>query len=64
MWYRFAIVKKQTEELIGTGLFYFEDEVDGWEIAYNLSRKSFIKVNNAGGDGFETFGNRRRYALS
>ena len=26
MWYRFAIVKKQTEELIGTGLFYFEDE--------------------------------------
>ena len=26
--------------------------------------KQFIKVNNAGGDGFETFGNRRRYALS
>ena len=39
MWYRFAIVKKQPEELIGTGLIYFEDEVDGWEIAYNLSRK-------------------------
>lgn len=39
MWYRFAIVEKQTKSLIGTGLIYFEEEVNGWEVAYNLSQK-------------------------
>ena len=35
-WYRFALVLKDTDELIGTGLIYFEEEVDSWEIGYNL----------------------------
>ena len=38
-WYRFAIVIKDTNELIGTGLIYYEDEVESWEIAYNLGKK-------------------------
>jgi len=38
-WYRFAIVLKQTKELIGTALIYYETEVEGWEIAYNLGKK-------------------------
>jgi len=39
-WYRFALVLKDTGELIGTGLIYYEDEVSCWEIGYNLG-KSF-----------------------
>ncbi len=38
-WYRFAIVLKSTQELIGTGLIYYEEEVNGWEIGYNLGKK-------------------------
>lgn len=38
-WYRFAIVQKETEDLIGTGFIYFEEEVNAWEIGYNLSKK-------------------------
>ena len=38
-WYRFAIVLKDTYELIGTALIYYEDEVDCWEIGYNLGKK-------------------------
>lgn len=38
-WYRFALVLKGTNELIGTGLIYYEDEVSGWEIGYNLARR-------------------------
>lgn len=38
-WYRFALVLKDTGELIGTGLIYYEDEVEAWEIGYNLGRK-------------------------
>lgn len=38
-WYRFAIVLKGTNELIGTGLIYYEEEVKSWEIAYNLGKK-------------------------
>lgn len=38
-WYRFAIVLKDTNELIGTGLIYYEEEVQAWEIAYNLGRR-------------------------
>ena len=42
-WYRFAIVLKDTDELIGTGLIYFEEEVNGWEIGYNLGKKYWGK---------------------
>ena len=42
-WYRFAIVLKETEELIGTGLIYYEEEVSGWEIGYNLGKKFWGK---------------------
>lgn len=37
-WYRFAIVLKDTSELIGTALIYFEEEVECWEIGYNLGK--------------------------
>ncbi len=42
-WYRFALVLKETNELIGTGLIYFEEEVDAWEIGYNLGKKYWGK---------------------
>ena len=42
-WYRFALVLKDTGELIGTTLIYFEDEVNCWEIGYNLGRKYWGK---------------------
>lgn len=42
-WYRFAIVLKDTNELIGTGLIYYEDEVSSWEVGYNLGRKYWGK---------------------
>jgi len=38
-WYRFAVIIKETGELAGTVLIYYEQEVRGWEIAYNLGRK-------------------------
>lgn len=38
-WYRFAVVLKDTNELIGTALIYYEDEVECWEIGYNLGKK-------------------------
>lgn len=38
-WYRFALVLKETGTLIGTALIYFEEEVSGWEIGYNLGKK-------------------------
>ena len=42
-WYRFAFVLKDTGELMGTGLIYFEEEVNGWEIGYNLGKKYWGK---------------------
>lgn len=42
-WYRFAIVLKETNELIGTALIYFEEEVDCWEIGYNLGKEYWSK---------------------
>ena len=42
-WYRFAIVLKNTHELIGTGLVYYEEEVAAWEIGYNLGKKYWGK---------------------
>lgn len=38
-WYRFAIVLKDTNKLIGTVLIYYEEEVGCWEIGYNLGKK-------------------------
>ena len=42
-WYRWAFVCKETDQVIGTGLVYYEEEVSGWEIAYNLGRKYWGK---------------------
>lgn len=42
-WYRFAVVCKETGELIGTALIYYEDAVENWEIAYNLGRRYWGK---------------------
>lgn len=42
-WYRFALVLKSTNELIGTALIYYEDEVKCWEIGYNLGKKYWGK---------------------
>ena len=42
-WYRFALVLKGTSELIGTALIYFEEEVECWEIGYNLGKKYWGK---------------------
>ncbi len=38
-WYRFAIVIKDTNELIGTGLVYYDEDISCWSVAYNLGRK-------------------------
>ena len=46
-WYRFAIVLKETDELIGTVLIYFEEEVDCWQICERKS--SFRKCNEKTG---------------
>lgn len=48
-WYRFAFILKETKELIGTGLIYYEEEVKGWEIGYNLAKKYW-------GNGYATEG--------
>ncbi|SHI94759.1 Protein N-acetyltransferase, RimJ/RimL family [Clostridium cavendishii DSM 21758] len=40
-WYRWAILLKETDELIGTGLIYFEEEYGKFEIAYNLGKKAW-----------------------
>ena len=42
-WYRFAIELKDTNELIGTALIYYEDEVECWEVGYNLGKKYWTK---------------------
>lgn len=41
--YRFAIVLKDTNTLIGTALVYYEEEVECWEIGYNLGKKYWGK---------------------
>lgn len=38
-WYRFAILAKETNALLGTALIYYEEEVSCWEISYNLGKK-------------------------
>lgn len=42
-WYRFALVEKESNELIGTGLIYYEEEVASWEIGYNLAKRFWGK---------------------
>ena len=42
-WYRFAIVVKETNELAGTALIYYEEEVTCWEVGYNLGKKYWGK---------------------
>lgn len=42
-WYRFAIVLKDTNTLIGTALVCYEEEVECWEIGYNLGKKYWGK---------------------
>lgn len=38
-WFRWAVVIKETNELIGTGLIYFEEEYNLFEVGYNLAKK-------------------------
>jgi ribosomal-protein-alanine N-acetyltransferase len=38
-WYRWAIIKKETGELLGTCLIYYEKETSAFEVSYNLCRK-------------------------
>ena len=42
-WYRFALVLKETGALIGTTLLYYEEEVECWEIGYNLGKEYWGK---------------------
>lgn len=42
-WYRFAIVQKENNVLMGTAIIYYDDEVDCWEIGYNLGKKYWNK---------------------
>jgi ribosomal-protein-alanine N-acetyltransferase len=37
-WYRWIIVLKQTDEIIGTCLIYYNDEENNWDISYNLGK--------------------------
>jgi ribosomal-protein-alanine N-acetyltransferase len=38
-WYRWAITKKDTGELLGTCLIYYDNETEAYEVSYNLCRK-------------------------
>ncbi|GFP76284.1 GNAT family N-acetyltransferase [Clostridium fungisolvens] len=40
-WYRWAIILKETGELVGTGLIYVDKEYSKFEIAYNLGKKAW-----------------------
>lgn len=42
-WYRYALVLKESNELVGTALIYYEEEVECWEVGYNLGRKYWGK---------------------
>ena len=42
-WYRFALVLKENNELIGTVILYYDDEVDCYEIGYNLGKEYWGK---------------------
>jgi len=40
-WYRWAILLKETGELLGTGLIYVDEQYGKFEIAYNLGKKAW-----------------------
>lgn len=40
-WYRWAVVSKESGQLLGTGLIYWEEEYGKFEIAYNLGKKAW-----------------------
>lgn len=40
-WYRWAILSKETGELLGTGIIYVEEEYGKFEIGYNLGKKAW-----------------------
>lgn len=42
-WNRWMILLKQTEEIIGTCLIYFNDEENSWDISYNLGKEYWGK---------------------
>lgn len=42
-WFRWAVVTKANHELIGTGLVYFEEEYNLFEIGYNFGKKHWGK---------------------
>ena len=40
-WYRWGFVLKESKALIGTGLIYFEEEYNMFEVGYNLGKKAW-----------------------
>jgi len=40
-WYRWVILSKETEGLLGTGLIYIEEEYAKFEMAYNFGEKAW-----------------------
>ena len=38
-WYRWAVILAQSCELIGTGLIYYEEEYNLFEVSYNFNRQ-------------------------
>ena len=45
-WYRFALVEKESNELIGTALLYYEEEVQGWEVGFQYEKDISYPCNN------------------
>lgn len=42
-WFRWAIVCKESNQLIGTCLIYFNEDEDCWDMAYNLGKRYWGK---------------------
>lgn len=42
-WFRWAVILKDTNELMGTGLIYFEEEYNLFEIGYNFGKQYWGK---------------------
>ena len=40
-WYRWVFVSKESGKLLGTGLIYFEEEYNKYEIGYNLGKTAW-----------------------
>lgn len=38
-WYRFAVERIEDQQLLGTVLLYYEEELEGWEIVYCFARE-------------------------